>query len=130
MAFWGGVSPLDQANLAQSAFDCAVAMHEVASASKLGGNPIRIGVGLNSGQVFMGNVGGPGKRQFTVLGTAVNLAARFESQSKGLGATVVLGERVTGALDAKSIARLVRHDEVPIKGAAPQTLYSWTALGD
>lgn len=125
MAFWGGFDPMTSEQAARQAFACACAMTEAAAAATLGGDPIRIGVGLNAGHVFMGNVGGEGKRQFTILGTAVNLAARFESTSKQLDASVVLGSELVDDLAEADRQTLTRHEEVPIKGAAPQTLFTW-----
>ena len=90
MAMWGFVP--SEEDLAKQAFACAKAMIATAAKMTFGNKPIAIGVGLNAGQVFIGNVGGEGKRQFTVLGTPVNLAARFESETKVLGAPLAMGK--------------------------------------
>jgi class 3 adenylate cyclase len=45
----------------------------------INGTPVQIGVGLSTGTIFCGNVGSDRKKQFTVLGRDVNLAARCES---------------------------------------------------
>lgn len=52
--------------------------------------PLKIGIGINSGQAVLGNVGGS-SRDYTALGDSVNLAFRFESASKELGKDVVIG---------------------------------------
>lgn len=127
MAFWGGFDLMAPEDRATRAFACAREMVRVASEATLGGRQIRIGVGLNAGRVFMGNVGGNGKRQFTVLGTAVNLAARFESQAKELDAPIVIGADVAARLSDLERRSLEQHAAVPIKGAAPQTLFTWRA---
>lgn len=123
MAIWGyAPSALD---LATAAFDCSVEMVRTAAGMCFGGEPIRIGVGLNAGEVFMGNVGGGGKRQFTVLGMAVNRAARYEKASKTLGAPIVVGEEFYRRLPMKIQQGFRIHPDQPIQGDQPQTIYSY-----
>ena len=56
--------------------------------------PIRMGVGLHLGEVAYGNIGSPSRLDFTVIGSAVNLAARVESQCRALGQTVLATKQV------------------------------------
>jgi class 3 adenylate cyclase len=100
-------------------------MLRVAASMNFGGKPIRIGVGLNSGQVFIGNIGGEGKRQFTVLGLPVNLAARFESETKMLDAPLVMGKDFYDRLPSDLQAFTVKYENHPIKGADYQTVYTY-----
>jgi adenylate cyclase len=53
---------------------------------------LSIGIGLNSGPVVAGNVGGGGRLEFTVIGNTVNIAARVESATRETGDTVLLSE--------------------------------------
>ena len=53
--------------------------------------PFRIGVGINTGQAILGNIGGSGYREYTAIGDSVNMAFRFETESKKLGKDIVLG---------------------------------------
>jgi adenylate cyclase len=53
--------------------------------------PFRVGVGINTGRAVLGNLGGSGYREYTALGDSVNMAFRFESESKNLGKDVVIG---------------------------------------
>lgn len=125
MAVWGAFENLRPEH-AQQAFDCARRMVESAGRFRFGEGPIRIGVGLNAGKVFIGNVGGNAKRQFTVLGSAVNLASRFEAQTKDFRVPIVLGTDMVRLL-GPNIRRMLReHPAVQIDGAtAPQHLFTF-----
>lgn len=123
MAVWG-LAP-STADLPSQAFACAQEMVRVAANMHFGGQPIAIGVGLNAGEVFIGNVGGEGKRQFTVLGSPVNLAARYESETKGLGAPIVVGQGFYDRLPADVKGLFTAHENRPVKGAEAQTLYTF-----
>ena len=54
--------------------------------------PIRIGIGINSGEACVGNMGSDQRFDYSVLGDSVNLASRLEGQSKTYGMTCLLGE--------------------------------------
>lgn len=53
--------------------------------------PFRVGVGINTGKAVLGSLGGSGYREYTAIGDSVNMAFRFESESKNLGKDVVIG---------------------------------------
>ena len=57
-------------------------------------HPLRAGFGLTLGEVIYGNIGAPGRLDFTIIGDAVNLAARLEKMSKELGEDVLIGPRL------------------------------------
>jgi adenylate cyclase len=66
---------------------------------RLDGSPeIRYGVGLNAGRVVYGNVGAPDRLDFTVIGPAVNRAARLESLTKELGVPLLMTAPFAAAL--------------------------------
>jgi adenylate cyclase len=101
MAFWN--APLEDAAHAQHACESALAMiaalgrlnldlSEEAGAAGRPFTPLRIGIGLNSGECVVGNMGSERRFDYSVLGDAVNLASRLESQSKNYGVDIVLGE--------------------------------------
>src|ERR1700755_2049066 len=51
----------------------------------LQGGPLRVGIGVNSGRAVVGTIGGGGRRDFTVIGDAVNTAARVEAATRLTG---------------------------------------------
>jgi class 3 adenylate cyclase len=86
MAVFGAPKPLP--GHAASAVSCAIAMQRRqadlnAQASAVGLPASSIGVGVNSGTVIAGTLGGEGRLDYTVLGDAVNIAQRLQSQASG-----------------------------------------------
>lgn len=53
--------------------------------------PFRIGVGINTGLAVLRSIGGAGYREYTAIGDSVNMAFRFETESKKLGKDIVIG---------------------------------------
>jgi adenylate cyclase len=101
MAFWN--APLDDTEHADHACESALAMiHELkdlnvrlkqeADAENRRYHPLNIGIGLNTGDCVVGNMGSEQRFDYSVLGDAVNLASRLEGQSKNYGVGIVIGE--------------------------------------
>ena len=116
MAFWG--APLADADHARngliSAFEMLTAMELLnAQFIKIGWPPIKVGIGLNSGRVSVGNMGSEIRLAYTVMGDAVNLASRLEGITKEYGAAIIIGEETYKQLP-DLIAREV--DKVRVKG--------------
>jgi adenylate cyclase len=65
-----------------------------------GWRPLRSGIALHDGEVFFGNVGGPERLDFTVIGPAVNAASRVEALSKTLARPILITEPVARLLSA------------------------------
>ena len=116
MAFWG--APISDAEHARqgvlSAFEMLTAM-EVLNAEFIekGWPPIKVGIGLNSGKVSVGNMGSEIRLAYTVMGDAVNLASRLEGITKEYGAAIIIGAETYQHLP-DLIAREV--DKVRVKG--------------
>ena len=116
MAFWG--APITDADHARhgiiSAFEMLKAM-ELLNEEFInkGWPPIKVGIGLNSGRVSVGNMGSEIRLAYTVMGDAVNLASRLEGITKEYGAAIIIGEETYRQLP-DLIAREV--DRVRVKG--------------
>jgi class 3 adenylate cyclase len=65
------------------------------------GERLGIGVGINSGRVLAGTIGGGGKLEFTVIGDPVNVAARVEEMTRQTGDVVLLTEATRCLLSAE-----------------------------
>ncbi|HRO50448.1 MAG TPA: adenylate/guanylate cyclase domain-containing protein [Hyphomicrobium sp.] len=111
MAFWN--APVADPEHAAAACRAALAMQsevgrlnrEDAARRAAAGEPhtpVRIGIGLNTGQCCVGNVGSPERFDYSVLGDAVNVAARIESATTRYGVPILAGERT--ARDASHFA--------------------------
>jgi adenylate cyclase len=92
-------APNDLANHADAAVDAAVLIHRLV-AERFEGE-LRIGIGINTGVVIAGTIGGGGKLEFTLIGDAVNVAARVEQRTKTTGDTILLTGQCFDALVAR-----------------------------
>ncbi|UJW80180.1 CHASE2 domain-containing protein [Hydrogenophaga sp. SL48] len=95
MAFWGApVATPDHASLAvQTALDMSDAIRTFNQERHQAGLPaIGVGVGLNTGEMCVGDMGSDVRRSYTVVGDAVNLGARLEGLSKLYGVDIVASE--------------------------------------
>ncbi len=118
-AFWN--APMDQADHARRA--CETALDMVASLAVLrpafearGWAHLDIGVGINTGQMVVGNMGSKDRLIYTAVGDPVNVAARLEGLSKEYGVRVVVGEATVAAAPDAFAYRLL--DLVAVKGRA------------
>jgi adenylate cyclase len=79
------------------------------------GERLRIGIGLNSGPVVAGSVGGGGRLEFTVIGDPVNVAARVEEQTREAGESILLTEATRCLLERDDVEP-VPCGSVPLRG--------------
>ena len=116
MAFWG--APIEDEQHAQHGILAALEMQrmtqQISTDFIARGLPeIKIGVGLNSGIMNVGDMGSSYRRAYTVLGDAVNLGSRLESITKFYGAEILVGER-TAELCPNIVFAFV--DRIQVKG--------------
>ncbi len=85
---------------------------------------LRVGLGVNSGQVVVGTIGGGGRRDFTVIGDPVNTAARVEAATRLTGDDLLVTQSTLHALGATRY-EFEERPAMPLKGkAAPARLYA------
>ena len=113
MAAWGDTHSLGSAEDAERAVRAALEMR--AALGKLNERwatqpdrvKLKIGVGVNHGEIIVGNIGHPQRMEFTVLGDGVNLASRLESATKQFHTDILVGETVETLTRAQFIYRNV-----------------------
>ena len=76
---------------------------------------LSVGIGINTGTVVAGNVGGAGRFEFSVIGDPVNVAARVESATRQTGDTILISGRTLDVLDDDAV-RVVERPDVVLKG--------------
>ncbi|HTH13223.1 MAG TPA: adenylate/guanylate cyclase domain-containing protein, partial [Spirochaetia bacterium] len=115
MCFWG--APLEQADHAVLASKCALKMMEVLgqmNAKWPENRQIRIGIGLNSGIMTVGNMGSQGRMNYTLMGDNVNLGARLEGTNKEYLTSVIISENTYHYLGDQAVVREL--DNIRVKG--------------
>jgi adenylate cyclase len=117
MAFWN--APIENTEHEDCAIQSAIDMQKelaiLNAELKAEDLPqINIGIGINTGEALVGNMGSDQRFDYSVIGDAVNLAARLESSSKTLGKTVVVGENTYKA--AKLNYNFNYIDSITVKG--------------
>ncbi|CAG9261050.1 CHASE2 domain-containing protein [Paraburkholderia unamae] len=125
MAFWG--APLEQPDHARRALDCAQAMlREVAAINREAtalphGRALRVRIGVNSGSAMTGELGSTSRQSYTVIGDAVNVAARLQEYARTAKTDLLVGQE-TARLAAGYPLKMV--SEVTLRGReAPERLF-------
>jgi len=116
MAFWG--APVEDAQHARNALLAALEMQQQCAPlsqrlAARGWPKLRIGIGVNSGTVRVGDMGSRLRRAYTAMGDAVNVASRLEGRTKGYGVGILAGE-ATRALVKDMVFREI--DRIRVKG--------------
>ncbi|OWO95958.1 adenylate/guanylate cyclase domain-containing protein [Rhizobium esperanzae] len=123
MAFWN--APLDDSDHALHAVRASLAMQAAISrlngqlereAAALGSKPhvLKMGVGINTGECIVGNMGSTRRFDYSCLGDSVNLASRLEGASKNYGVALLLGEETARLVAADYTT--VELDRIIVKG--------------
>ena len=87
--------------------------------SRAGYSPIRIGVGVNTGLVMMGTVGGHNRMDSTVIGDVVNQASRLEGWTKTYRTPFLISEHTLHQLQDVSVYNIRFIDRLKLKGGYP-----------
>jgi adenylate cyclase len=131
MAFWN--APLDDKKHARHALEAAAAiLREVerlnaiwrkeATAAGRSYYPVDLGIGINSGECCVGNLGSSQRFDYSAIGDEVNVASRFEGLTKLYSVPLVTGEATRGDADDLPFLEL---DLVRVKGRAqPSRIYT------
>ena len=119
MAVFG--EPIQDENHAKNAVKCGFEMlqrvEELDKKWAAEGKPsIQIGVGVNTGEVFVGNIGSEKRMEYTVIGDTVNLASRLESYNKTYKTKMLISSSTYDA--SKDIVEVNRISDVEIRGKA------------
>ena len=137
MAFWN--APLDDPAHAANACRAALAINRLigplnevlraqAEADGQDFRPVNFGVGINTGECCVGNMGSDMRFDYSVLGDAVNLAARLEGQTRTYGVGIVAGEHTRE--QAPDLA-FIELDMITVKGkTVPERIYALVGDAD
>lgn len=132
MAFWN--APLDDKDHERHACEAALEMlrrvgelnrarEMEAKAHNLPFLPLNIGIGINTGQCVVGNMGSDLRFDYSVLGDPVNLASRLEGRSKSYGTPIILGSKTAAKLTEDFAA--IEIDLITVKGKTePEYIYA------
>ena len=132
MAFWN--APLDDP--AQEANACEAALRMLEAIERLNAErraeaetagqkflPMKVGIGINTGPCVVGNMGSDLHFNYSVLGDAVNLASRLESQTKSYGVAILIGSRTAAAV--RNLFTVLELDLLQVKGKTePERIYT------
>jgi adenylate cyclase len=117
MAFWGApmADPDHPRHAVIAALDMHVALGELNKDLLAKGWPeLKIGVGINTGTMTVGDMGSPVRKAYTVMGDAVNLGSRLESITKQYGVATIIGEGTRDLVHEEFVLREL--DRVKVKG--------------
>lgn len=126
MAVWG--TPISHGNDVENAINGALKMRTALMRFNLDRGSdkkpiIRIGCGLNTGDVLAGQIGSTERMEYTVIGDAVNLASRIEALNKPMGTDLLISHNT--AVLVEGIYDLVPMNKIKVKGKSePQQIYA------
>ncbi|HNA79890.1 MAG TPA: adenylate/guanylate cyclase domain-containing protein, partial [Turneriella sp.] len=119
MAIWG--APVSKPNDVENAVNAALEMRAVLHKFNQGRGSrtkpiIRIGMGLNTGEVLAGQIGSNDRLEYTVIGDTVNLASRMEGLNKTFGTDILITQNTYELVKKKFVCQPLH--KVQVKGKA------------
>jgi adenylate cyclase len=132
MAFWGAPVPQDDHALkaCKAAIEMMKELHEMNAKWIAAGKPkLEIGIGLNTGDMVVGNMGSSSRMDYTLMGDNVNLGARLEGTNKVYTTNIIISEYTYQHVKDHVIVREL--DLIRVKGKAkPVTIYELIGIRD
>lgn len=112
MAFWN--APLSDDEHERNACLSAIALRDVVSRMRAKGHTLAVGVGVNTGDAVVGNLGSRERLDYTAIGDSVNLASRLEGLTKKYGVDIIISEETRRRIGEDIVVREL--DRVRVKG--------------
>lgn len=132
MAFWGAPIDVEEKELAacRAALQMQSRLIELRNSWQLPeAKHLNVRIGINCGEVVVGNIGGETRFDYTVMGDNVNLASRLEGANKQYGTNIMIGENVFNAIQRKILVREL--DNIRVKGKEkPTKVYELISLAE
>jgi len=122
MAVFGIIDTEDQApgNAIRSALAMQNKLHELMALRRQQNKPeFKVGIGINTGNVVIGNVGSKNRMDYTVIGDTVNIAARFEQMAEGN--TIMMGEETF--CRCREFVHATKEGEIKVRNRARSVKY-------
>lgn len=119
LAFFGAPSddPEHAWHAVLTALDMQAALAQLNERWEREGRPrLSMGIAVNTGEVFAGNVGSPKKKKYAVMGDPVNTVSRMEGQNRELGTSILISAATLAAVEGRVVAR--DRGAVKVKGKA------------
>lgn len=125
-------APVSHGNDAERAIRTGIAMIELVDSladrwKEIIGRPLKVGIGINTGDAVVGNIGSEVRYDYTCIGDTVNLGARLEALTKELGVPMLVSEstaaELNGAIPLRPLRKVrVQGREAPIMVYCPESL--------
>lgn len=102
--------PVEDQNHRQNGVDAAIALLNRVGSQKFAGESLNIRIGVSTGPVIAGNVGGGGRAAYTVYGEAVNLASRLEALNKEHATSLLIAADTAKGVEVNGLSKVGQAD--------------------